>query len=183
MGARIQSLPKGVRRSSAWPYATMPEKKAPKKKSGGWVLAISIDPDLNGLVTYYPAGTDFEVPQEDRTSKRQILHIDNGTWHGKKITTKPFYRVDSKEDAERFVSAFCTLGRGPKEPALLPHQGGCFWAFNWCSLTQATVAIASQVADHFFSDQWGKAWSVGNAFGDQNNAAENAEYDKLKRIA
>lgn len=183
MGARIQSLPEGVKKSSAWPYATMPEKKTPAKKSGGWVLAISIDPDLNGLVTYYPAGTDFEVPQEERTSKRQTLHIDNGTWNGKKITTKPFYRVGSKEDAEKFASAFCTEGRGPKSPKLLPYSDGEFWGFNWCSLTEATVAIASQVADHFFNDRYEGAWLVGKAFGDQIHAAENAEYDKQRKAA
>lgn len=160
----------------------MPEKKKPTKKSGGWILAISIDPDLNGLVTYYPAGTDFEVPQEDRTSKRQILHIDNGSIWGKKITTKPFYRVASKKDAEKFVTVFCSLDRGPKAPTLLPHQEGCFWVFNWRSLTQATVAIASQVADHYFNDRYDEAWSVGRAFGDQVHAAENAAYDKQKKI-
>lgn len=183
MGHRIQTLPTGIKKSSAWPYAEMPEKKKPAKRSGGWILAISIDPDLNGLVTYYPAGTDFEVPREGRTSKRQILHIDNNTLWGKKITTKPFYRVATKKEAEKFAGTFCTEGRGAKSPKLLPHSDGEFWGFNWCSLTEATVAIASQVADHFFNDRWDEAWMVGKAFGDQVHAAENAEFDKLKKIA
>lgn len=176
MASRIQKRPKGVTVTSAWPYSEMPQSKKPRAPKTGWVLAISVDPDLNGLVTYYPVGTDFPVPQEDRTSKRQILHIDNGTWSGKKITTKPFYYVDTKEQAEKFAGTFCSMGYS-KSPDLLPHSDGEFWGFNWCSLTQATVNIASQVADHYFNDRYNEAWAVGKAFGDQLTAAENAAYD------
>lgn len=182
MADRIGSLPKGIKVSSAWPYATMPEKKTPAKKSGGWVLAISTHPDLNGLVTYYPAGTDFPVPLEDRTSKRQMLHIEGKGWYGTKVTTKPFYRVETKEQAEKFAVTFCSRGY-TQEEKLLPHSDGEFWGFNWSSLTNATVAIASQVADHFFNNRRDEAWAVGKAFGDQIRAAENAEYDKMRKVA
>lgn len=180
MGARIQKLPKGIRKTSAWPYAEMPESKKPRTRKTGLILAISIEPELNGLVTYYPVGTEFPVPQEDRVSPRQILHIDNGTWSGKKITTKPFYQVDTVEQAERFCTTFCSLGYSTNKE-LLPHQDGVFWGFNWCSLTAATVPLASQVADHFFNDRYNDAWTVGKAFGDQIHAAENAAYDRYAK--
>lgn len=161
MSSRVMERPKGVTANSPWPYERMPEILTPKRKPTGWVLAISIDPDLHGLFTYYPAG-----------SGRQTLHIDNGTWGGKRITTRPFYRVDSKEEAEKFT-VFCSQGYS-KSTALLPHQGGEFWSFNWCSLTAATVAIASQIADHFYNGRRDAAWDVGKAFEDQVHAAENA---------
>lgn len=182
MGSRIQTRPKGVRLTSSWPCDEMPEKKVPRKRSTGWVLAISIDPDLNGLVTYYPAGSQFSVPQEDRTSGRQILHIDNGTWNGKKITTKPFYRVATKEQAEAFAGTFCSMGHDRSE-SLLPHQEGILWGFNWSSLTNAMVAIASQVADHFFNDRWDEAWAVGKAFGAEIEAAERAIYETKEKVS
>jgi hypothetical protein len=176
MGARIITPLKGVRKTSAWPYTEMPESKKPRVRKDGWVLAMSIEPELSGLVTFYPAGTDFPVPMEDRTSKRQILHIDNGSIWGKKITTRPFYQVDTKEQCERFATTFCSLGYTTNEK-LLPHQGGAFWGFNWSSLTVATVHIASQVADHYFNDRYDEAWTVGKAFGDQIHAAENAYWE------
>ena len=86
MGARIITPLKGVRKTSAWPYAEMPESEKPRARKGGWIMAMSIEPELSGLVTFYPEGTDFPVPLEDRTSKRQTLHIDNGSLWGKKIT-------------------------------------------------------------------------------------------------
>lgn len=175
MGARITTPLKGVRKTSAWPYAQMPESKKPRSRKTGWILAISIEPELAGLVTFYPAGTDFPVPEEYRTSKRQILHIDNGSLWGKKITTRPFYRVDTKDQCERFVITFCSRGYTPSEK-LLPHQDGEFWTFNWCSLTASTVHIASQVADHLFNDRYDEAWAVGKAFGDQIHTAENAHW-------
>lgn len=167
MGDHIQELPKGIRATSAWPYAEMPEAKRSKVRGTdvGWVLAISIDPDLNGLVTYYPYGTG-----------PQVLHIDNGTWHGKKIKTHPFYRAATKEDAERFAGTFCSMGYD-RSPGLLPHQEGIFWGFNWSSLTKATVATASQIADHFFSDRRDEAWDTGRAFGAKIREAENALYE------
>lgn len=161
MGSRVMQRPGNVTASSPWPYAEMPESKLPKRKATGWVLAMSIDPDLAGLFTYYPAGTG-----------RQVLHIDNGSLWGKKITTKPFYRVPTKQDAEKFT-IFCSQGYS-KSMGLLPHQDGEFWSFNWCSQTMATVHIASQVADHFFNGRRDEAWAVGKAFGDQIHAAENA---------
>lgn len=169
MGDRVFSLPAGVKASSAWPYEEMPTAKRPKTRQGGWVLAISIDPDLNGLVTCYP---HEEGPQ--------ILHIDNGTWHGKKIKTQPFYRVATKEEAERFT-VFCSVGYRPV-PELLPHQDGMVWGFNWCSLTKATVKIASQVADHFFNNRYDEAWAVGKAFGEKIRTAENAAYEQTGKV-
>jgi hypothetical protein len=171
MGDRVFQLPAGVKPSSAWPYEEMPKAKRSKVRRGGWVLAISIDSDLNGAVTYYP---HEEGPQ--------VLHIDNGTWSGKKIRPYAFYRVATKEEAEKFT-VFCAMGYGPRSPELLPHQDGTFWGFNWSSLTKATVKIASQVADHFFNDRYEEAWAVGRAFGDQIRAAENAAYDKARRAA
>lgn len=164
MGERIQELPEGISKLSAWPYEVMPGSAIQRRRQTGWVMAISIEPELGGLVTFYPAGTG-----------RQVLHIDNGTWNGKKITTKPFYRINEKEQAEKFVITFCSRGHSTS-PGLLPHQDGEFWAFNWSSLTQATVGIASQVADHFFNDRRDEAWAVGRAFGDQIRAAENAHW-------
>lgn len=164
MGSRVMERPKGITANSPWPYSEMPESKLPERKPTGWVLAISIDPDLHGLFTYYPAGRG-----------RQTLHIDNGTWNGKRITTRPFYRVGTKEEAEKFA-VFCSRGHSTNT-ALLPHQDGEFWAFNWCSLTAATVAIASQVADHFYNGRRDAAWAVGKAFEGQVRAAEN-EYWK-----
>lgn len=164
MGSRVMERPKNVTANSPWPYNEMPESKLPKRKPNGWVLAISIDPDLHGLFTYYPAGTG-----------RQVLHIDNGTIWGKKITTRPFYRVGTKEEAEKFT-VFCSRGYTPN-PRLLPHQDGEFWSFNWCSLTAATVAIASQIADHFYNGRRDAAWAVGKAFEDQVHAAENAYWE------
>lgn len=166
MGYRMSRLPKGIRRSSSWPYTEMPERKTPGRRSGGWVMAISIDPELNGLVTYYPAGSVY----------RQTLHVDDGSLWGKKITTWPFYRVQSKGEAERFCGTFCTMGYGRSE-SLLPHQDGIFWGFNWSSLTRATVHIASQVADHFFNGHYDRAWTVGHAFEDQIRAAEKAAHE------
>lgn len=161
MGSRVMERPKGVTANSPWPYDRMPEIQTPRRKPTGWVLAISIDPDLHGLYTYYPAGTG-----------RQTLHIDNGTPQGKRITTRPFYRVDTVDQAKQFT-VFCSQGY-TKSVGLLPYQDGEFWAFNWCSLTAATVAIASQIADHFFNDRRDAAWAVGKAFEDQVHAAENA---------
>lgn len=166
MGSRVTERPKGVGVNSPWPYNEMPESKLPKRQPTGWVLAISIEPELNGLYTYYPAGTG-----------RQVLHIDNGTWNGKRITTRPFYRVDTEKEAEDFT-VFCSRGYTTNEK-LLPHQGGEFWAFNWSSLTASTVAIASQIADHFFNGRRDAAWAVGKAFEDQVRAAENAYYESL----
>lgn len=177
MATRIPALPKGVRKTSPWPYAEMPKDRRPSGKATGWVLAISIEPELNGLVTYYPAGTRFPVPLEDRTSPRQILHIADGSLWGKKVTTKPFYRVGTREQAEKFCTVFCSMGRGPRHEKLLPHQEGISWGFNWCSLTETTVRIASQVADHYFNDRYDEAWLVGNAFGDQIQAAMNAAHE------
>jgi hypothetical protein len=167
MGSRIMERPKGVSVTSPWPYNEMPESKLPRRKPTGWVLAISIDdtPGMGGLVTYYPAGTG-----------RQVLHIDNNTLHGKRITMQPFYRVDEKEQAEKFAGTFCSMGYTKSED-LLPHQEGIFWGFNWSSLTKATVAVASQVADHYFNDRYNEAWLVGKAFGDQIHAAENAYHE------
>lgn len=165
MASRVMERPKGIAANSPWPYEQMPEIQTPKRKPTGWVLAISIDPDLHGLVTYYPAGTG-----------RQVLHIDNDTWNGKRITTRPFYRVDTKEEAEKFCVTFCSMGY-TKSPGLLPHQDGEFWAFNWCSLTAATVAMASQVAEHYFNNRYEAAWNVGRAFGDKISAAETAHYE------
>lgn len=165
MASRIKERPQGVTVASPWPYGEMPESKLPRRKPTGWVLAVSTDPELGGLVTYYPAG-----------SGKQVLHIDDGTFHGKRITMKPFYRVETKEQAEKFAVTFCSMGYS-RSKSLLPHQEGIFWGFNWSSLTNATVAIASQVADHFFSDRYNDAWTVGKAFGDQITAAENAAYE------
>lgn len=165
MAGRIQDRPDGISVTSPWPYAEMPESKLQKRRPTGWVLAISTDPDLNGLVTFYPAGTG-----------KQVLHIDNGTLWGKKITTKPFYRIDNEDQAERFVTAFCSLGYTTNKD-LLPHQGGAFWAFNWSSLTNATVAVASQIADHFFNDRREEAWALGHAFEEQLRTAENAYHE------
>ncbi len=114
MGHKVMERPRGVTASSPWPYTEMPESKTSRRKPTGWVLAISVDPDLHGLVTYYPAGTG-----------RQVLHIDNGTLWGKRITMKPFYRIDSKEQAEEFVTVFCSMGYTTNEK-LLPHQDGEF---------------------------------------------------------
>lgn len=164
MASRVMKRPHNVTANSPWPYTEMPENKMPKRKPTGWVLAISTDPDLHGLVTYYPAGNG-----------RQVLHIDNGTFHGKRITMQPFYRVAEREQAEKFCVTFCSLGY-TKSPGLLPHQDGDMWGFNWSSLTKATVAVASQVADHYFNDRYDQAWTVGKAFGDQITAAENEYY-------
>lgn len=165
MGSRVQERPKGITVSSPWPYERMPEVQTPKRKPTGWVLAISIDdtPGMGGLVTYYPAGTG-----------KQVLHIDDGSLWGKKVTTRPFYRVDTKEQAEQFT-VFCSRGYNPN-PRLLPHQDGEFWGFNWCSLTASTVAVASQVAEHFFNGRRDEAWRVGKAFGEKIHEAENAAY-------
>lgn len=169
MGDRVFELPAGVKPSSAWPYEEMPQAKRSKIRQGGWVLAISIDPDLNGLVTYYP---HEEGPQ--------VLHIDNGTWHGKKIKTQPFYRVATKEEAEKFT-VFCSMGYQPV-PELLPHQDGILWGFNWCSLTKATVKVASQIADHFFNGRRDEAWAVGKAFGEEIRVADNAAYEQTRKV-
>lgn len=165
MASRVMKRPHNVTANSPWPYDRMPEKQTPKRKPTGWVLAISVEPELHGLVTFYPAGTG-----------RQTLHIDNGTLHGKRITTRPFYRVGTKEEAEKFCVTFCSLGY-TKEPGLLPHQDGDMWGFNWSSLTAATVAMASQVAEHYFNDRYDAAWSVGKAFGDTIHEAENAYWE------
>lgn len=170
MSSRVMERPQGVTVSSPWPYGQMPAKVTPKRAPKGWVLAISTDPDLHGLYTYYPAGTG-----------RQVLHIDNGTPWGKRITTKPFYRVPTKEQAEQFA-VFCSRGYTPNR-ALLPHQDGEFWTFNWSSLTDATVAVASQIADHFFNGRRDEAWAVGHAFGDQIHTAENAYWDAKRKTA
>lgn len=165
MSSRIQKRPEGVTASSAWPYEAMPAKvKQPGRKPGQWVLAISVDPDLNGLVTYYPSGNGS-----------QTLHIDNGTWGGKRIAMKPFYRVAEKKDAEKFATTFCSQGYGRSEK-LLPHQEGIFWGFNWSSLTMATVAVAGQVAEHYFNDRYDAAWETGRAFEREIMAAEQAAY-------
>jgi hypothetical protein len=164
MATKIDKLPAGVRKTSAWPYQEMPENLTPPRRPSGWVLAISIEPETNGLVTYYPAG-----------SGSQVLHIDNDTFHGKRITMKPFYRVHTKEEAEKFAVTFCSLGYGRNEK-MLPHQNGEFWGFNWSSLTMATVAVASQVADNFFNDRYREAWNIGKAFGEKLRVAENARY-------
>ncbi len=162
MASRVMERPGNVTANSAWPYERMPENRAPKRRATGWVLAISIEPELHGLVMYYPAG-----------SGRQVLHIDNNTFHGKRITMHPFYRVATKEEAEKFCVTFCSLGY-PAMPTLLPHQDGSPWGFNWSSLTKATVAMASQVAEHYFNDRYNEAWRVGKAFGEKIHEAENA---------
>jgi hypothetical protein len=166
MGSRVQERPKGITVSSPWPYERMPEVQTPKRKPTGWVLAISIDdtPGMGGLVTYYPAGTG-----------KQVLHIDDGSLWGKKVTMQPFYRVPTKEQAEKFAGTFCSMGYTRSE-GLLPHQEGIFWGFNWSSLTKATVAMASQVAEHYFNDRYDAAWRVGKAFGEKIHEAENAAY-------
>lgn len=166
MSGRIQKRPEGVTASSAWPYAVMPAKvKQPGRKPGQWVLAISIDPDLNGLVTYYPSGNGA-----------QTLHIDNGTWGGKRISMKPFWRVGTKEEAEKFAVTFCSQGYGRSEK-LLPHQDGTFWGFNWSSLTMATVNVATRIAESFFGDRYNEAWAIGRAFEETLLAAERAAYE------
>jgi hypothetical protein len=167
MSTRITQRPEGVSAGSAWPYAVLPEKKNHKVRRG-WTLAISIDPDLVGLVAYYPNGP------------ARVLHIDNGTPSGKRIPLRPFYQVADKEAAEKFAFTFCSRGYG-KSLSLLPDSDGEMWGFNWCSLTLATVRIASQVADHFFNDRRDAAWAVGKAFGDQIHAAENAAYDARQK--
>lgn len=161
MSSKVMERPKGVGANSPWPYNEMPESKTPRRQPTGWVMAISIEPELSGLYTYYPAGTG-----------RQVLHIDNGTLYGKRITTRPFYRVETKAEAEKFT-VFCSRGYNPNE-RLLPYQDGEFWGFNWSSQTAATVAVASQIADHFFNGRRDAAWAVGKAFEDQIHAAENA---------
>lgn len=173
MTGRIAALPQDVKASSAWPYEVMPQAKRPKVRGTGvgWVMAISVDPDLNGLYTYYPHG---DGPQ--------VLHFNNGTPWGKKVTTKPFYRVATKEEAEQFT-IFCSMGHGAPSHELLPHQDGIFWGFNWCSLTTATVKMASRIADHFYNGRRDEAWALGRTFGDQIHAAENAAYDRLRSNA
>jgi hypothetical protein len=163
MSSKVAERPRGITVSSPWPFERMPEIQTPKRKPTGWVMAISLEPELNGPYTYYPAGTG-----------RQVLHIDNGDWNGKRITTRPFYRVDTKEQAEEFT-VFCSRGYTPNI-RLLPHQDGEFWGFNWCSLTASTVAIASQIAEHFFNGRRDAAWRLGHDFEAKIHAAENAAY-------
>lgn len=164
MSSRVMERPKGVSVTSPWPYQEMPESKLPRRKPTGWVLAVSTEPELHGLVTYYPAGTG-----------KQVLHIDDGSMWGKKITMKPFYRVETKDQAEQFAGTFCSMGYNPNVD-LLPHQEGVFWGFNWSSLTGATVAMASQIADHFFGGRRDEAWALGKAFGEKIHDAENTAH-------
>lgn len=165
MGTRVQQLPEGVQATSAWPYTEMPKGSRSAVK-GGWVLAISIDPDLNGLIMYYP---HHEGPQE--------LHILSGSTWGKRIKTRPFYRVATSKEAKQFCVTFCSMGY-TRSPRLLPHQQGINWGFNWCSLTVATVKVASQIAKHFFSGRYNEAWRVGHAFGDVLEAAERTAHEQ-----
>lgn len=171
MSSRVLERPDNVNAASSWPYERMPEVMTQKRRSTGWVLAISVEPELHGLVTYYPAG-----------SGKQVLHINNGTTWGKKITTRPFYRVRTKEEAEKFCISFCSRGYSANE-RLLPHQDGEFWSFNWSSLTAATVAVASQIAEHYFNGRVDAAWDTGRAFEKVLNEAENAYHDAKRKAA
>lgn len=161
MAERLMSLPKGVRWNSAWPLTEMP--KAPRSK-GEWTLAISINKEAPGLVVFYPS--DEAAPE---------VVMDDGTIWGKRVTFRPFYRVGSARDAERFCVNFCSQGHHEAE-ALKEHQDGIMWGFNWVSLTLATVKIAGQVADHLFNDRYDEAWSTGKKFGASIRIAENAAY-------
>ena len=168
MASRITERPAGITVSSSWPYERMPTNMVPKRKSTGWVLALSIDPILPGVVTYYPAGTG-----------KQVLHLNDGSLWGKKVTPRPFYRVATKEECEKFVVTFCMQDRGEPYPKLVPHQDGIFWLLNWSSMTAANVAIASQIADHYFNDRYDAAWAVGRGFERLLVAAENAYWEAM----
>jgi hypothetical protein len=164
MAGRAFERPPGVRWNSAWPYAKQPKMMV---SEGEWELSISISPSMGGLVVYYP--TEVGAPE-----------VDDG--NHKLVTLKPFYRVASRKDAERFCVMFCSRGYG-KHWALEEYQEGTLWGFNWSSLTMSAVPLASQVADHFFHGRVDEAWAVGRAFEELLRDAEAAVYEKTQRGA
>lgn len=87
----------------------------------------------------------------------------------------PVYAA-SRKDLERFLVMFCV--KGWERDERLVHQDGQVWLFNWRSFSLAQVRQASQVADLFCAGDVDGAWAVGNAFGDQIDAAISAFYEE-----
>ena len=164
MSGRAFERPAGVRWNSAWPYTKRP---AMAHSEGPWELAISIHPDMNGLVVYYP--TPEGAPEVWGSSNQPIAF-------------KSFYRVETKEDAEKFCVMFCSRGYG-RHWMLEQHQEGTLWGFNWTSLTMSTPHLASQVADHYFHGRVDEAWNLGREFEELLRAAERAAYEEKEKSA
>lgn len=164
MAGRAHVRPAGVNWNSAWPYAKQPKMV---RSEGPWELAISIDPALGGLVVYYPTAQGAPLVWADDR---------------KEIPFKPFYRVASKEQAERFCVMFCSRGYH-RFWMLEEHQDGTVWGFNWSSLTMSTPRLASQIADHFFHGRVDEAWDLGREFERLLIAAENAAYEASRKTA
>lgn len=164
MAGRINERPKGVNWNSGWPYAALPGMVTSK---GEWTLGISITPDAIGAVAYYP--TREEPP---------ALRLDDGTIWGLEVKFRPFFRVGSPEEAEKFCGMFCS--QGYYTASTLKHQGGTMWWFNWGVPTLTTVRMASQIAKKFFSDDCDGAWHLGRAFEHEIRTAENALHEAAR---
>lgn len=127
----------------------------------------------------------YEGPPEKRTGTGEwALWMDAGGClctfpYGDKTPEEmgflPVYAA-SRKDLERFLVMFCV--KGYEQDERLVHQNGQVWLFNWRSFSLAQVWQASQVADLFCAGDVDGAWAVGNAFGDQIDAAVRAFYEQ-----
>lgn len=170
MAGRINELPKGsgIRWNSSWPLERAPKRKLAGK--GDWVLAIDIAKGSPGLVAYYPA-------QEGAPE----MKLDDGSIWGQSVVFRPFRRVTSSEEAEKFCVTFCSRGYSTAEA--LKHQRGTMWGFNWAVPTMGTVRMAAQIADRYFGGDYDGAWALGREFETLIREAENALYDRLRSNA
>lgn len=133
-----QLPPAGVDQTSYWPYSPATAPRMAYAKSGRWFLAMN----ASGHVIVWNRRTDEGIP----TGYIQ------------------FSQTQTKEEALRFATTFCSLGHNTTQDPANRYQSGREYRFNWVSGTIAQVYVASQIAKLLSEGDWDAAWQYGKNF-------------------